>query len=205
MFGDENAAKATNHLYDRLMKLPKREREWGIPTSSSLLDQPLSLQALAGQPEKLSGAEAFIQSLGDTSPHFTVSMRSQNTQELFEADNQIASSSLLLSSSGSGGILHYRSYYPKDGYLKLWAGLVLQRQGRNPDTLSEFTAAINLGCNHWRVAWYLAQVAERVNNIPLAKEALQAIIQAIPNFAEAQAMLKRLESMSKTPMTATPS
>jgi glycosyltransferase involved in cell wall biosynthesis len=195
IFGAENAARQLNPIYERLMELPKREREWGIATDVSLLDQPVSLSDLTGEPEKPTGAELFIQSLGDTAPEFTVSFTSQNMQELVEAEQKIAASSLLLT-RGEGGLSQYRDYYPNDGYLRLWSGLVWHRYGEQAEAISEFTAALNLGCNHWRVSWYLAQVGEHVNNIPLAQKALGTVLQAVPDFVEAREMLKRLESGS---------
>jgi hypothetical protein len=71
---------------------------------------------------------------------------------------------------------------------------VLQHQGGDAEAVSELTTAINLGCNHWRVFWYLAQLAARVDDIPLAEKALQTVVQAEPDFAAAQEMLKRLKS-----------
>src|SRR5919202_2837360 len=181
IFGAENAAKQLNPIYERLIEWPKRRREWGIDADLMLLYQPVSLQDLTGQPEELSGAKLFAKSLGDTAPEFTVSLTSQNIQQLFEAERKIAASSILLS-MGEGGILQYRDYYQNDGYLRLWSGLVRQQQGRNAEAVSELTAAINLGCKHWRVAWYLAQVAARVNDIPLAEKALRVVLQAVPDL-----------------------
>jgi glycosyltransferase involved in cell wall biosynthesis len=196
IFGAENAAKALNPIYERLIELPKRRREWGIDTDSTLLYQPVSLQDLTGEPEELSGANLFAKSLGDTAPEFTVSLSSQNIQELFEAERKIEASSILLS-MGEGGISQYRAYYQNDGYLRLWSGLLLQRQGRNDEAISELLAAMNLGLVHWRLSWYVAQVAAKVNNIPLAEKALLTVVQAVPDFAEAQEMLNRIESLSE--------
>ena len=196
IFGAENAAKELNAIYKRLMELPKQEREWGIATGVSLLDQPVSLSDLTGKPEKVSGAKLFIQSLGDAAPEFRVSLTSQNMQELFEADMKIAASSLLLS-RGEGGLSQYQAYYENDGYLKFWLGLVCHRQGQNAEAIAHFTEAINLGCAHWRVAWYLAQVAENVQDIALAQKALHLVLQAVPDFVTAQEMLQRLESSSE--------
>jgi glycosyltransferase involved in cell wall biosynthesis len=196
IFGAENAAKALNPIYERLIELPKRRREWGIDTDSTLLYQPVSLQDLTGEPEELSGAKLFAKSLGDAAPEFTVSLSSQNIQELFEAERKIEASSILLS-MGEGGISQYRAYYQNDGYLRLWSGLLLQRQGRNDEAISELLAAINLGLVHWRLSWYVAQVAAKVNNIPLAEKALYTVVQAAPDFAEAQEMLNRIKSLSE--------
>lgn len=193
IFGAENAAKRLNPIYNRLMELPKRDREWGMLSSVSLLDQPVSLQDLTGEPEELSGAQAFIQSLGDTAPQFTVSLTSPNIGELFEADRQIAASSTLLA-MGEGGLLQYQTYYPNDGYLRLWSGLVKQRLGQPAEASAEFTSAVNLGCNHWRVCWYIAQIAENINEISLAQQALGTVLQDEPDFAPAQEMLQHLEA-----------
>ena len=43
IFGAENAARQINPIYHQLFKQPKRTRQWGIPTDSPLLDEPLSL------------------------------------------------------------------------------------------------------------------------------------------------------------------
>jgi glycosyltransferase involved in cell wall biosynthesis len=196
LFGAENAAKVLNPIYERLMKLLKRERVWGIAPHVSLLAQQFSLHHLTGEPEKPSGAELFIESLGDTAPEFTVSLTSPNMDELFEADQKIAASTLLLS-MGEGGLSQYRIHYENDGYLRFWSGLVLHRLGQKAQAVSEFSAAINLGCNHWRVSWYLAQVAAELIDIPLAQEALRSVLQAVPDFVEAQDMLKSLESESE--------
>lgn len=192
IFGAENAAKDLNLIYDRLMKLPKRIREWGISLDENLLDQLISLQDLTGESEQYPAANLFIQSLGDTAPEFTVSMTSQTLDKLFAAEQKIAASSLLLS-RGEGSIFQYRNAYQNDPYLRLWTGLVLQYQEQNEQAITEFLAAINLGCNHWRVSWYLADVAEKANDIALAEKALTGVLQAVPNFAPAQEMLKRLE------------
>lgn len=157
MFGSENAAKKLHLIYERIMELPKHQRAWGILLRASSLEEPVSVQDLTGQSKKLSPAELFIQSLGDKAPQFSVSMNSQNIEELLAADQKIASSSMLLS-GGEGGIIQYRNYYPSDGYLRLWSGLVMQQQGQNAKAVHEFQAAIKLGCNHCRVNWYLAQV-----------------------------------------------
>lgn len=196
IFGAENAAKRLNPIYDRLIELPKREREWGLSTSISLLEQPVSLQDLTGEPEQLFGAQAFIQSLGDTAPQFTISLTSPNIEELFAAEHQIAASSTLLS-GGEGGLFQYQAYYPNDGYLRLWSGLAKQGRGQYAEAISEFIAAINLGCNHWRVAWYMAQIAEKVNDFALAQQTVHSVLQVMPNFAPAQEMRQRLETTSE--------
>ncbi len=42
-----------------------------------------------------------------------------------------------------GGVLHYRRHYPNDGYLRLWAGLVLEAAGKHVLAVGEFSGALD--------------------------------------------------------------
>jgi hypothetical protein len=137
------------------------------------------------------GAELFIQSLGETAQPFMVSLTSQKVQELLTAEQTIAASSLWLTEEKEK-LFQYHNNYPNDGYLNLWTGLVRQQHEQHAEAISNFIIAINLGCNHWRVAWYLAQSAEKVKDWVLAENALRAILQVEPNFEPAQEMGRRL-------------
>ncbi len=205
IFGAENAAKHLNPIYDRLLKLPKTQKPGFLKKpgfsgfdTGSLLQQPVTFDDLIGDPFKPSGAELFIKSLGQTAPQFKTSMTSDNIQELFDSDRQISESSKLIYTLGGGGLLDYQAFYPNDGYLRLWAGLVRQRLGQYEQALADLLAAINLGCNHWRVSWYIAQIAEKVNDIQLAENSLKTVLQAVPDFAPAQATLQRIKSLKES-------
>ena len=195
-FGAENAAKQLNTIYEQLMQQPKRRRIWGVPVGERLLDRPVTLQDLMGNTP--SAAELFVESLGDCASHFSVSLHSQNIQELFDADRQIATSPPIMCNPGGGGVLHYRSYYPNDGYLRFWSGLITQAKQQYSQAIAEFKAAIELGCNHWRVSWYLANAYEKVGSIELAQTSVQTVLQIVPNFTEARSMLARLSSQLET-------
>ncbi|WP_204106189.1 MULTISPECIES: FkbM family methyltransferase [Spirulina sp. CCY15215] len=182
-FGAENAIKALHSVYEEMMQQPKRRRIWGMPSEVSLLHQPIAVEDLTGEIKALSGAECFVESLGDTAPQFKISLTSENTEALLESDLAIAQSSLLLRSAGSGGVLHYSSHYPNDSYLKLWSGLIYRQLGQYSQAVSEFSSAIELGCKHWRVLLYLALVAERANNIILAQQVAMQLIQTQSNVA----------------------
>lgn len=196
IFGAENAAKKLNPIYEKLLEIPKCDRTWGVMMGYRQVDQLISLEDVTGKAEQLSGAEYFIQSLGDTAPEFKVSLTSDNLEELFEADRKIATSSTLLA-TGEGGISQYRDYYENDGYLSLWWGLRDQYQGKYDAALTKFIKAIDLGCTHWRLGWYVAQTALKMNNIPLTKQAVSEVIRAVPDFAEAQELLESIELMSR--------
>jgi glycosyltransferase involved in cell wall biosynthesis len=161
-----------NAIYAGLMQSPKRPRHWPSPS------QP--------------AAEQFVESLGGTAPQFAASLRSTGVQACLEAEAWIAAASPLLSSPSAGGILHYRRCYPHDPFLRLWAGLVFQGQGRPALAVAEFNAAQKLGLTHWRVAWYLAQSAVACSAPALAEGALATVLTAAPDFGPAQQLARQL-------------
>jgi len=181
--GAEQAAQQIAQLYERLLARPKRRRTWGERSAGG---QPAPLRA-ARAAAGLPGAARFIQSLGGAAPQFALSLRGQNVEEVLDAERQISVSSPALASAGGGGILQYRAYYPRDGHLRLWSGLVLQQWGRPALATGEFAAARALGCAHWRVSWYLAQAAAQVGAQALAQAAIGSVLQAAPEFAAARA------------------
>ncbi|MEQ8223325.1 MAG: glycosyltransferase, partial [Candidatus Eremiobacterota bacterium] len=125
---------------------------------------------------------------------------STDTEALFEAERNIANSSPLLQ-SGPGGILDCRNRYQEDPYLKLWTALVLQKNGNYSRAITELLEAINFIPDNFRIAWYLAQVAEKAGNIKLAKEILQNLIKVNPSFTEAKNMISRIDVMDKDTST----
>lgn len=195
IFGAENAARKLNPIYERMLQKPKRKRQWTQKRTLSLLRQPVTLQNLVNKnqdEQEVTGAEKFIESLGDKAEDFITSMNSQDTRELFQAERRIACSPRVLFGSDTGGILQYEGYYPRDSYLRLWAGLVWQQLGEHANALSDFQSAINVGFNHWRVYWYLAQSAEKVGNMILTRKSLDTVLQKAPEFTDAQEMSLRI-------------
>lgn len=198
IFGAENAAKKLNPIYEEMMTNPKKLRLWGMKSDTSLLYQPVTLEDLTGQFEKPSGAKLFIESLGDKAKNFITSMTSQNISELFEAEKNIADSSPVLQSAGGGGIVHYRNYYPSDPYLRLWTGLIYQNNDNYSQAIPEFIVALNNIPDNFRIAWYLAQTAEKAGNIKLAGEVLQGLVKINPSFTDARNMLARIDGDEKS-------
>ncbi|MDY6807004.1 MAG: glycosyltransferase, partial [Cyanobacteriota bacterium] len=175
-FGAENAARALDVIYQKLMAMPKRQRRGEV---------------------KKSGAELFVASLGDAAPQFFNSLNSQNIEELLAADKQIGASSPVLCNQYGGGILHYRDRYPRDAYLRFWSGLVFLQQEKNPEAISEFQAAKNLGFQHWRLGWYLGRSAVLINDWDLAKKALLELLNYSPYFPPAIEMLRQITDREK--------
>lgn len=187
IFGAENAAKQLDAIYKRMMQAPKQIRRWGNRSArDGSGNSPLKA------PAKLSGAQVFSESVAGVKPCFGQSMAAQDLPTLLAAEREIAQSSPVLCSAGGGGILHYCKHYPDDGFLRLWSGLVLHQGGQFVEAASEYAAAMKLGCNHWRLTWYLALAAEQAGDIDAAHQALQIVVQVAPDFTEAQTMAQRL-------------
>lgn len=122
------------------------------------------------------GATLFLTSLADAAGPFEISVAGGDDNRVLAADLAIAAASPVLVNAGGGGILHYRASFPDDPWLRLWSGLVLERQGRAALALAEYRRAIELGCAHWRVQAYLSRVARRLSSTAIAEQALQAAL-----------------------------
>ena len=110
----------------------------------------------------LTGAAAFVESLGETAPEFALSLFSASDEEAIEAERQIAAAPPALASPAGGGVLHYRRRYPDDGHLRLWAGLLFAAAGKHALAVAELKHARELGCDTPRVRDYLARSAEPI-------------------------------------------
>jgi len=191
--GAENVSHSLNQIYNGLIKSPKRLRRFPLLHSSASTSVTQSSNERGTAPSEPLGAEIFIQSLGHLGGQFEISLKSEDLDELFDAEHKIALSSPVLFNPSGGGIFHYRSFYPKDGHLRLWSGLVLAKRGRNALAAAEFKTAIQLGVDHWRVFWYLAKAAERAGATSLAVENAGKVAAAVPDFHEASLMLRRIK------------
>lgn len=150
------SARRWTAIYRDLLGVPKRRRTWPGATAS----------------ERFRGADAFVESLGGTAPEFAISLAAADEQAAIEAERRIAAAPPVVSSAGGGGVLHYRLHYPDDGYLRLWAGLVLGAESRHVLAAAELKRAYELGCDGPRVLRYLARSAERIGASDLARRAL---------------------------------
>lgn len=80
----------------------------------------------------------------------------------------------------------------------LWAGLMQLEEGKYELAYQNLKRALDLGYekwkyNHWRVYWYFAQAAYRLNYLDETKVALSNAIKENRNFDEAIALLNELE------------
>lgn len=144
-FDGLRAARQFADIYARVLERPKRCRARA----------PSDLGVSARELGPDDGARRFVEAIGDAAPQFRSSLTATEPAAWGVADRQIADSSPLLA-SGEGGIFHYRNYYPQARHLRLWAGLVLLRQGRAAEATREFETARALGLGVERVAAHLA-------------------------------------------------
>lgn len=144
-FDAANTARAFNEIFSSLVVRPRRSRRW----------------ARLGGTHRSAGADRFLHWLGPIAPPFVTSLTSASPADVVVAEEAIAGSSAPVSSIGGGGILHYRTAYPDDPYLRLWAGLVLERSGHSALATAEFYRSRWLGLPAWRVDRYLRRAAAR--------------------------------------------
>lgn len=181
-FGGENAARSMNKIYDRLMNGPKKNKQWKLSSS-------------AQQARMNRGAVMFAESLGEAGQPFWSSLNTQNINNIFKAEREIAdfSNNSIMLSKGYGSVRHYRDFFPDDPYLQLWLGLMLYNQKDFEQAIIALTNAVQCGFPHWRVYWYLALAAEQCHNYPLAIATVKKVIEMQENFQPAEKMYTRLK------------
>ncbi len=162
LFGATHAGRAFNEIYSRLLKKPKRARSQPVQASGPI-----------------DGAGSLIRSLGDAAIDFFISRSEEAQDDLLAAESRIACSS----ASMGHIILEYRNRYTTDGYLRLWAGLILSNRRRPALAVAEFKQAIAYGCSHWRAYWYLARSAEAAGARTVAEDAFKIVRREAPQFA----------------------
>ena len=79
------------------------------------------------------------------------------------------------------------------GHYRLWYGLILVKENRYSEACNEFQQAIDRGCNHWRVLWYLAQASYKAEDNEQAEKTALAVTRLAPEFTEARLFLNRLD------------
>lgn len=77
-----------------------------------------------------------------------------------------------MTSPQSGGVLHWAQHLQSDPFLRMWAGLVLAKQGNNARALIEFRAALKLGGDRQRLSDYIREIALALNAPPVALGAM---------------------------------
>ena len=88
--------------------------------------------------------------------------------------------------------LHYR----------LWHGQILFGNQDFPAAKHEFLEAQRLGFKHWRIHWYLALASQAAGDCVLARTLLDALIEAVPDFAAARELRQALVPPTPAPPAA---
>jgi hypothetical protein len=160
---------------------------------ADLLAEPKKRLSAPTTGETRTGADQFIESLGAHGEAFRVSRKGGDLNAVLRAEEWIARTSPLLAGAATGGILHYRGFYPSDALLCLWAGLVKEEQGRTIPALAEYGKAQALGLGHWRAAWYTARTAVAGGLYKIARNALEPVLLSEPYFLPARKLMASLE------------
>ena len=83
-----------------------------------------------------------------------------------------------------------------------WHGLACFQQGLFEQAKAKFRQAIDSGCNHWQVLWYLARSAYLCGDKVLAGKMAKAVVKSAPDFGQAEDFLRQLDDAEKTLMFA---
>lgn len=77
-------------------------------------------------------------------------------------------------------------------HYRLWSGLVQAVSSDPAEACAELSRAIELGLDHWRAHWYLAQAAHACGFSAQASGALARVLAEAPDFAEASDLAAQL-------------
>jgi len=144
--GARNAALQMHRVYEDLLAGPKRPRTWPGEDGAS-------------------GARLFAEALGRHGEPFRTSLESGDEEEVLAAERRIgelAVTSQMMRTAGYGSVRHYLRFAPDDAHLRLWAGLLLERDGQFEAAVRELSEAVRLGAGEPRVHGYLARAAAQL-------------------------------------------
>ena len=172
-FGEKNAARSMNKIYERLLTLPKRYHTWGEDP------QEFAPKLSHKMPGQKPASDVFIESLGPSENVFVLSKHESDLFKQLEADQHISKSSYHVFETG---IHPYLMHTPTDPYLNLWAGLYQEEQGNYTEAISSYAAAISADLEDWRVQWYLGRTLKKQGKIEEAKRVYSMLRQHVPDF-----------------------
>lgn len=183
VFGGFNSAKRFHRIYQRVMELPKTTRQW-------------STQGLPASIDKHSGMGKFVESIGAANKHFITSVTGKDDPEIIAAEAWIGTGN----KRNYFGLSEYRQYYPADSYLRLWEGLALYHMQEYPEAYELIKSAAT-GIDHWRLSWYMAQVAFALDLWEEAQKNCRVVLMQAPEFQPARLLEDQLKT--KAPGQAT--
>ena len=173
-FDGHQVAERIHSLYQQLMQQPKNEHP------PVLAELPMD--------------ERYAKFMLPANPEFGASLATDATQA-FKADRILAKASMPMA-QGEGGIVHFRNAYPDNAGFCLWSGLVLAGKGHWEQALNEFRRSSELAPDNWRIAWYLAVAASRVDGQTDARQLFSRALQLAADHALANDQLDQLSQNS---------
>ncbi len=155
-FGAQNAAPKINDVYEKVMKLPKRDHIWGVDTNSSLYYDVINPADLIRFDSDKPASQLFLESVGKYGGFFTQSVAPyQSLKQYLDVDQEISGISLLVYQTG---LLWYLNSDTTDPRLNFWTGLYFMGNGDSKSAIAHFSNAWNNGFGHWRVLWYMLKL-----------------------------------------------
>jgi tetratricopeptide (TPR) repeat protein len=98
----------------------------------------------------------------------------------------------------------WKGWYNKSPHYNLWYGLILKNRSEHEKAIDQFHEVLNLGYNHWRIYWYLAESLFCTQQYELASSNLHKVLQERPDFQPASELLQKIHNYSKENETRKP-
>ena len=183
MFGAEHAGRKLNGHYAKMLDQDKQQRKSFCPAQT---DESLCV-ASESFSESLSGARLYAESLGAENNPFLLSLNATEDDVSLAADEAIQAMSPVVHIAG---ILEYRNQFSSDPWLLYWSALVQVGGGHWAQALEALAGAHSLGLDHWRLHWFMALVAQRLDRTEVVTRSLQCVREQNPQFAPAREWLE---------------
>ncbi|KAF0219372.1 MAG: type 11 [Geobacteraceae bacterium] len=78
------------------------------------------------------------------------------------------------------------------GHYRLWYGLTLVAANQYLQACEQFTSAIKIGLNHWRIKWYLANSLYHSGSCYESAQYLGEVLTSAPDFSEARLLYEKI-------------
>lgn len=88
----------------------------------------------------------------------------------------------------------WRGWHNKSPHYNLWYALILQKENLHQQACEHFQEVLDLGYDHWRIYWYLAQSSIALHNLYEASHYLQKVVTIQPDFEPAHTLLNTITS-----------
>ncbi|HYD63871.1 hypothetical protein [Azospirillum sp.] len=191
-FGERAAVEDLEAAYRRLIKLPRRSRQWGQDDAAAAPAREFGAAELLPAPHGGGAALEFVRSLGAAGAPFAVSLLSSRADEVEPADADIQGAGALRGGELEAVLGAYATAHPRDPYLQYWLGLLLAGRGALEPALAAFGAAERMGMVHWRLAWRQSVLAFQLHRYDEARRRIARVLWFKPDHAQARELRQAL-------------